>query len=131
VRETWKGIRRRLGVAQDQKHPISAKEIARSDGLREKTPDRERDVSSREGGAYGVEGSRWIRRIEIRTHPSRSREVRITDASPTKQNEASQLNRRASPLPIWKAEWSSCVHTLAFAQVLFFTDIKSSYSYAD
>jgi integrase len=27
VRETWKGIRRRLGVAQDQKHPVTAREI--------------------------------------------------------------------------------------------------------
>jgi integrase len=29
VRETWKGVRRRVGVAQDQKDPISAKEIRR------------------------------------------------------------------------------------------------------
>jgi integrase len=29
VKETWKGVRRRLGVAQDQKDPISAKEIRR------------------------------------------------------------------------------------------------------
>ena len=27
VRETWKGIRRRLGVAPDQKHPVSAREL--------------------------------------------------------------------------------------------------------
>jgi integrase len=29
VKETWKGVRRRVGVAQDQKDPISAKEIRR------------------------------------------------------------------------------------------------------
>ena len=29
VRETWKGIRRRLGVAPDQKHPLSAKDLRR------------------------------------------------------------------------------------------------------
>ena len=29
VRETWKGVRRRLGVAPDQKQPISAKDIRR------------------------------------------------------------------------------------------------------
>jgi integrase len=29
VRETWKGVRRRVGVAQDQKDPINAKEIRR------------------------------------------------------------------------------------------------------
>jgi integrase len=27
VKETWKGIRRRVGVAQNQKHPVSAKDI--------------------------------------------------------------------------------------------------------
>jgi hypothetical protein len=30
VKETWKGIRRRLGVAQQQKDPVSAKEIVGS-----------------------------------------------------------------------------------------------------
>jgi integrase len=34
VRETWKGIRRRLGVAPDQKQPVSAKDIHKMiDGL--------------------------------------------------------------------------------------------------
>jgi integrase len=34
VKETWKGIRRRLGVAQEQKAPVSAKDIRRMiDGL--------------------------------------------------------------------------------------------------
>jgi integrase len=35
VKETWKGVRRQLGVAPDQKHPISAKDIH---GMLDKLP---------------------------------------------------------------------------------------------